>query len=57
VATIDADLQRLAHEKDHSPLEDMEDRLEAAATNFEAHHPRTGAILREVADLLAKMGI
>lgn len=57
VSEIDEDLHRLAHESDHSPLEDMEDRLEAAAVNFEANHPRTSGILREVADLLAKMGI
>ena len=57
VEEIDQDLHRLADEHDHSPLEDLEDRIESAAVNFEANHPRTSGILREVADLLAKMGI
>jgi hypothetical protein len=47
------DIAEDREEKLHSPRE----RLEAAATDFEAEHPTLARILREVGDTLAKLGV
>lgn len=50
-------LDRLVHEEDHNLADDIEDHVERVAVEFEVKHPRTGAILRELGDILSKMGI
>jgi hypothetical protein len=54
---IDGQLHRLAHEEDSEPELDLGDRVDKAATDFAVNHPRAEAILRELADILGKMGI
>ncbi len=54
---IDAQLHRLAQDEEEQPHEDLGDALDRAAANFATNHPRTEAILRELADILGKMGI
>lgn len=54
---LDNQLDRLAHEEDHEPQHDLGDQIDSAAANFAANHPRAEAILRELADILGKMGI
>lgn len=56
-AEVDVQLHRIAQEEDHQPEEDLGDLLDQAAANFAANHPRAEAILRELADILGKMGI
>jgi hypothetical protein len=59
---VDRDIHRLLA-ADAAPVrgEDEEDVLSGqvreAATNFQAEHPRTYRVLREIADTLAKLGI
>ena len=54
---LDAQLDRLAHEEGHEPEAGLGDSLDLAATNFAVNHPRAEAILRELGDILGKMGI
>lgn len=37
--------------------EDLRDRVERAATEFEAEHPRLSGVLGEIVEALARMGI
>lgn len=53
---VDADLHRLVQDENHQDAE-LGGRIEGLAADFAAKHPRTEALLREVADLLGKMGI
>jgi len=54
-AEVDADLHRLVREEE--PEDGLGERLDSLAADFAAKHPRTEAILRELADTLGKMGI
>lgn len=54
---LDAQLDRLADDAQQNLADDIEENIELAAVKFEVDHPRTGAILRELADILGKMGI
>lgn len=54
---VDQDLHRLAHEGDEPESEGLSTRLDSVAAEFDAEHPQASGILREVADLLNKMGI
>lgn len=62
LAQVDDDIHRLleaesqpapADEEDHA----LSEQVREAATNFQAEHPRTYRVLREIADTLAKLGI
>jgi hypothetical protein len=50
-----ADEVRGALEAGEAP--DLRDRVEQAATEFEAEHPRLSGILGEIVEALARMGI
>ena len=57
---VDHDIHRLLDEseEDEAGIEDaLSDQVREAATNFQAEHPRTYRVLREIADTLAKLGI
>jgi|SaaInlV_100m_DNA_5_1039725.scaffolds.fasta_scaffold01733_10 hypothetical protein len=56
-ADVDAQLHRITQEEDHQPAEDLGDLVDKTAANFAVNHPRAEAILRELADILGKMGI
>jgi len=67
---VDDELKTLLHTLDHdihqvlarqaageTPEADMGNQAEALAAHFSAAYPRTEKILRELADMLGKMGI
>jgi hypothetical protein len=53
------DLVRLyeGEELDPDEGESLKEQLEDQAADFEARHPRLAAVLRDVMDVLAKLGI
>ncbi|MEJ2603085.1 MAG: DUF4404 family protein [Gammaproteobacteria bacterium] len=59
---LDRDIHRLLA-ADTAPVEAenegdaLSTQVREAATNFQAEHPRTYRVLREIADTLAKVGI
>lgn len=56
LATLAEDIERILGEG-HSPEDSLPDRLRAAASQFEAEHPRLARTLSEITDTLAKLGI
>ncbi len=62
VGKVDRDIHRLlaadAADADADTGTDvLSAQVREAATNFQAEHPRTYRVLREIADTLAKLGI
>ena len=55
---IMTDLVLLAEgkEDDISMSDSLKAQIEEKATDFESRHPKTAAIMREVADVLARLG-
>lgn len=56
-ADVDAQLHRIADEEGVKPEAGLGDLIDQASANFATNHPRAEAILRELADILGKMGI
>ncbi|MDX1698039.1 MAG: DUF4404 family protein, partial [Thiohalobacterales bacterium] len=56
---LDQDLHRvLAEEQEEEAGDDgLQDRLEALAADFDSRHPQLAAVLRELGDALARVGI
>ena len=56
---IMTDLVRVAQGEDLHPEEGetLKEQLEEHATDFETRHPRTAGIMRDIMDVLSKMGI
>lgn len=56
---VDRDIHRLLQTEtdDEAEQTDLSGQVREAATNFQAEHPRTYRVLREIADTLAKLGI
>jgi hypothetical protein len=59
LAQLDADLHRLLAAKDDVPIEEdgLQERLESIAADFDSRHPQLSAVLRELGDALARVGI
>ena len=55
---IMTDLVLLAEGKDEEIVEpdQLKEQLEEKATDFESRHPKTANVLREIADVLARLG-
>ncbi len=55
---IMTDLVLLAEGKDDEIAEadQLKEQLEEKATDFESRHPKTAGVLREIADVLARLG-
>ena len=59
---VDEDIHRLLDQGEQAATEPESDdalsnQVRETATNFQAEHPRTYRVLREIADTLAKLGI
>lgn len=59
---VDEDIHRLLDQGGEAAAEPeggdaLSDQVRETATNFQAEHPRTYRVLREIADTLAKLGI
>ncbi|HZX24648.1 MAG TPA: DUF4404 family protein [Woeseiaceae bacterium] len=59
---VDEDIHRLLDQGEQAATEPESDdalsnQVRESATNFQAEHPRTYRVLREIADTLAKLGI
>lgn len=59
---VDEDIHRLLDQGGEAVTEPeggdaLSDQVRETATNFQAEHPRTYRVLREIADTLAKLGI
>lgn len=63
---VDEDIHRLLDQggeaavqtgSDTDPADALSEQVRETATNFQAEHPRTYRVLREIADTLAKLGI
>lgn len=60
---VDEDIHRLLDQGGEEDATEPEagdalsDQVRETATNFQAEHPRTYRVLREIADTLAKLGI
>lgn len=59
---VDEDIHRLLDQGEHAAAEPedgdaLSNQVRETATNFQAEHPRTYRVLREIADTLAKLGI
>jgi chromosome segregation ATPase len=59
LAQLDADLHRLLAAKADVRIEEdgLQERLESIAADFDSRHPQLSAILRELGDALARVGI
>ena len=53
------DIVRIASGEEIHPEEgeNLRERIEHQASDFEARHPRASGILREITDILARLGI
>jgi hypothetical protein len=59
---VDEDIHRLLDQGEQAAAEPesgdaLSNQVRETATNFQAEHPRTYRVLREIADTLAKLGI
>ncbi|WP_405225222.1 DUF4404 family protein [Lentisalinibacter sediminis] len=59
---VDEDIHRLLDQGEEPAAEPegddaLSNQVRETATNFQAEHPRTYRVLREIADTLAKLGI
>lgn len=59
LAQLDADLHRLlaAKAEVRSEEDGLQERLESIAADFDSRHPQLSAVLRELGDALARVGI
>ena len=59
LAQLDTDLHRLLAAKEEVENEEsgFQERLESLAADFDSQHPQLSAILRELGDALARVGI
>jgi len=56
LAVLAEDIERVLGEE-HAREQSLPDQVRAAASQFEAEHPRLARILSELTDTLAKLGI
>lgn len=54
---LDRDIKLILSKQDAPSHADMESRLEQQAIAFDGQYPQVSAILRDVVDILSKMGI
>jgi len=57
IRQLDQDLHNISKPTEAPKEHDLRGRLESVAAEFDADHPQASGILREVADVLSKMGI
>lgn len=59
LSQVMTDIVRIASGDDIDPSEsdDLHQRLQHQVSDFEVRHPRLAGVLREVTDILAKLGI
>lgn len=54
---VAADIERVLDEEDATTPDTVRGRIEKAAIDFEAEHPRLARVMNEIADTLGRMGI
>ena len=54
---VAADIERVLDEDDETTPDTVRGRMEKAAVDFEAKHPRLARVMNEIVDALGRMGI
>lgn len=54
---VAADIERVLDEDDETTPDTVRGRMEKAAVDFEASHPRLARVMNEIVDALGRMGI
>lgn len=54
---VAADIERVLDEDDETTPDTVRGKMEKAAVDFEAEHPRLARVMNEIADTLGRMGI
>jgi len=54
---VAADIERVLDEDDETTPDTVRGKMEKAAVDFEAEHPRLARVMNEIVDTLGRMGI
>lgn len=54
---VAADIERVLDENDETTPDTVTGKIEKAAVDFEAEHPRLARVMNEIVDALGRMGI
>ncbi|MCC5871120.1 MAG: DUF4404 family protein [Gammaproteobacteria bacterium] len=54
---VAADIERVLDEEDETTPDTVRGKMEKAAVDFEAEHPRLARVMNEIVDALGRMGI